>query len=152
MSKKLSRITNYFDGFHLYAIVSHLKDYSLCFHINNKLGFDLVNYEDLVFDLSGDPNQGFSWYYYKDYKTHTHFYLIGNKSEGNILLPSQKTVDFLLLIKDAIDDNYADETSSAIRKILNISAVFQADMGKIKDMDLLMETIELHELKFVKHK
>ncbi len=152
MSKKLSRITDYFDGFHLYSIVSHLKDYSLCFHINNELGFDLINYEDMIFDLAGDPEKGFSWYFYKDHKTHTNFYLIGNKSEGNILLPSQKTVDFFLLIKDAIDDNYAGKTSAAIRKIVNISAVFQAEMTKIKDMDLLMETIELHELKYVKPK
>ena len=150
MSKKLSKITDYFEGFHMYAIVSPLKDYSLGFHINNNLGFHLASYEDIYFDMASDPDKGFSWYYYEDVRSHTHYYLIGNKSDGSFLIPAQKTVDYLLLIKDALDDQAALDSANAIRKIPNVSAVFSVDMNKVKDMDVFMETIELHELEFVK--
>ena len=150
MSKKLSKITDYFEGFHMFAIVSPLKDYSLGFHMNNNLGFHLASYEDIYFDMASDPDKGFSWYYYEDQRSHTHYYLIGNKSEGSLLIPAQKTVDYLLLIKDALDDQDALDCANQIRKISNVSAVFSVNMNTIKEMDLFMETIELHELEFVK--
>ncbi len=150
MSKKLSHKIDYFEGFYMYAIAGTMKDYSFAYHLNNNAGLDLVNYEDIYFDMSSNPEQGFSWYHYEDKKNHTHYYLISNKSSGNLLIPSQKNFDFILLIKDALNDEAVSEVINKSRRISGITAVFKVDMNKVKDMDVLMETIELHELEFVK--
>ena len=152
MSKKLSKNIDYFEDYHMLAIVSHLKDYTLCYYINNGLGLDLIKYEDLIFNLPSDEESSFSWYYFDDSICNTTYYLIGNKGDLGILIPSYKTVDYFLLIKKALDIELVKTIAGKLRKIQNITAVMEANMQQTKDMDLLLETIELHELEYVKRK
>ena len=149
MSKKLSKNINSFEDYKLLAIVSHLKDYTLCYHINQDLRLDLVKYDDI--DIAHDKNDrsSFSWYYYKDEITRTTYYLVGNKNGNRNLITSQKTVDYFLLIKDIISDKTIIDIVKNLRNISNINAVFDIQMLQIRDMDLLLESIELHELQFV---
>jgi len=132
------------------AIVSHLKDYTLCYHINSDLKFDFIKYDDLIFATTPAAENIFSWYYYYDMITRTTYYLIGNKDESRLLIPSQKIVDYFLLIKEPISIDSVKVYANGLRKIPNITAVFDLNMGITKDMDLLLESIELHELKIIK--
>lgn len=150
MSKKLSKNIDYFEDYQLLAIVSHLKDYTLCYHINLDLGIDLIKYEDMVFALPTVEENSFSWYYYVDSLNRTVYYLIGNKAENGVLMPSQKTVDYFLLIKNPIDNELIKTIAGRLRRIQNIIAIFNFNMQQFKDMDLLLETIELHELEYIK--
>ncbi len=150
MSKKLSKNIDYFEDYQLLAIVSHLKDYSLCYHINIDLEIDLIKYDDLVFALNPVEENSFSWYYFEDTISSTTYYLIGNKSENGNLIPGQKSVDYFLLIKKPVDDELVISIANKLRKTSNITAVFVFNMQQTKDMDLLLETIELHELEYVK--
>lgn len=152
MSKKLSKNIDYFEDYKPLALVSHLKDYTLCYHINIDLNLDLIKYEDLIFAPPAKDENSFSWYYFKDKITRTVYYLIGNKGENGNLMPSQKTVDYFLLIKNPISDEIIKSITSRLRKIPNITAVFDFSMQQFKDMDLLLETIELHELEYVKRR
>ncbi len=138
---------DYYDGYNMLAMVSLLTDYKLCFFINNSLRFNLEKKEDLFYDFSSDKESGFSYYYYKDTVVDTDFILIGNKNNKAILIPSQKAVNYFLLIKNAVDESVVKDVSSAIRKINGVAAVLDVNMHKIKKVDLLLETIELHELK-----
>ncbi len=149
MSKKISKNINYFEDYHMLAIVSPLKDYTLCFHINNALNFDLVKYEDLEFSGKSDAVGKYSWYYYQDEMRRTSYYLISNKGDNGVLIPSQKTVDYYLLVKGPVASEMAGTHTSGLRNISLISAVFNVNMVQIKEMDLLLEYIELHELEFV---
>ena len=150
MSKKLTKNIDYFEDYHLLAMVSHLKDYTLCYHINLGLELDLIKYEDLIFTLPPAGKSSFSWYYFEDSISRTTYYLLGNKGENGNLIPSQKTVDYFLLIKKPINDELVKTIAGRLRKIPNITAVFDTNMQQTKDMDLLLETIELHELEYVK--
>jgi len=150
MSKRLSKKIDYFEGYQLLAIVSHLKDYTLCYHINLDLGFDLIKYEDMVFTLPTMEENSFSWYYYEDSLSRTTYYLIGNKAENGMLMPSQKTVDYFILIKNPVDDEIVKTIAGKLRQIQNITAIFNFNMSQFKEMDILLETIELHELEYVK--
>lgn len=149
MSKKLSKNIEYLEGYHMIAIVSHLKDYTLCYHINTELKIDLVKYEDLIYS---DEENSFSWYNYEDSTCITEYYLVGNKGDNGILIPSQKTVDFFLIVKRPVRSNLIVDISTKLRKINNINAVFGVSMEQIKDMDSLLESIELHELEYVKRR
>lgn len=150
MSKKLSKNINYLEDYQMLAIVSHLKDYTLCYHINSDLKFDFIKYDDLVFATTPDAENNFSWYYYYDMISRTTYYLIGNKDENGILIQQQKTVDYFLLIKDPISADISKFYANGLRKIPYITAVFDLNMENTKDLDLLLESIELHELKIIK--
>lgn len=152
MSKKLSKNLEYYEGYYMLAIVSYLKDYSLCYHINNELKLDLVKYEDLVFDIDIVENCIFSWYHFEDKTSGTVYCLVGNKGDNGILIPSQKTVDFFLIIKNPANNELIKSMASRLRKISEITAVFDINMQQTKDMDLLLETIELHELEYVRRR
>ncbi len=65
-------------------------------------------------------------------------------------MPSHKTVDYFFLIKNPISSQQIKSITSSLRKIPNITAVFDFNMSQFKEMDLLLETNELHELKYVK--
>ena len=80
----------------------------------------------------------------------TTYYLIGNKDENGILIQQQKTVDYFLLIKDPISADISKFYANGLRKIPYITAVFDLNMENTKDLDLLLESIELHELKIIK--
>lgn len=150
MSKKLSKNIDFFKDYKLLAIVSHLKDYTLCYYINKGLGLDLVKYEDIDVMHSTPDVNSFSWYYYKDEISRTFYYLVGNKNESKNLLASQKTVDYFLLIKDAMSDDVINEILRSLRNTPNINAVFDLHIQHVKDVDLLIESVELHELQFVR--
>ncbi len=150
MSKKLSKKVDYFEDYHIIALVSHLKDYTLCHHINSGLRLDLIKYDDLVLAIPTTEENSFSWYFYQDKESRTFYYLIGNKGENGILMSSQKTVDYFLLIKNPVSEQFLKSITGKIRKIPNITAVFDFNMRQFKDMDLLLETNELHELEYVR--
>ncbi len=150
MSKKLSKNINFFEDYCILAIVSHLKDYTLCYHINNELKLDFIKYEDLVFVDKSGTESTYSWYYYSDRINRSLYYLIGNKDEGSVLIPSHKTVDYFLLVKDPVNTALIKDIGLNLRKIPNITAVFDMDLEKTKDMALILESIELHELEHVR--
>ena len=149
MSKKMTEDIDYFENYQMIAVVSHLKDYALCYNINLILDFDLIKYDDLVITSASGDESSFSWYYFKDEINRTVYYLIGNKCENGNLLKSQKTVDFFLLIKNPVSDEILKPISNSLRKISNVTAVFELNMKQQKNMDILLETIELHELEVI---
>ncbi len=79
-------------------------------------------------------------------------YLIGNSSKGNKLIPTRKEIDFFLLIKNAINTDKVNEMTGAIRSIPDVVGVFNQKMEAIKDLDVLLQLIELHELEQFKGK
>ncbi len=149
MSKKSSSGFDFIKDYQLVAIVSSLKDYALCYNINNKLDLDLVKYNDILIpSISGDE-RNFSWYYFKDEISRTSYYLMGNKCERENLLKSQKAVDYFLFIKNPVDKKMLNPILVSLRKISNIMVVFELDMQQQKNMETLLEAIELHELEVI---
>ena len=143
MKKQLFQI-DYFEGYHLLAIVSHLKDYRLAFFLNRETGSRFAKYEDLC--VGDDDKDCYSLYRYHRKEDHITFYLISNANKERKLIPSQKEIDYFLLIKDAVGNGIAGEMAGQIRNIKNIMAVFKLDMSAVKNMELLLEMIELHEV------
>ena len=146
MAKKLSVQVDYFENYHLLGLVSNLKDYTLTFHINNLLGLDLKKFDDLKPYPEG--KQAYSWYCHWRQGEPSSYYLVGNHHAEAKLIPSQKNLDFFILIKNGTDQK-TSEMASKLRKIDRVTGVFQLDMTKIKDMNIIMEILELHELEQV---
>ena len=143
VKKQLFQI-DYFEGYHLLAIVTHLKDYRLAFFLNRETGSRFAKYEDLC--VGDDKKDCYSLYRFHRKEDHITFYLISNANEARKLIPSKKEIDYFLLIKDAVGNGIAGEMTGQIRNIKNVMAVFKMDMSTVKDMELLLEMIELHEV------
>jgi len=150
MAKKLRLHIDYFDEYHLLAIASHLKDYRLAYCINQKAASHLKKFDDLAVGDSEADN--YSWYYCYEKEDHTTLYLISNSNGVRHLIPSKKEIDYFLLIKNAVNDVKVKELARQVREIENIVGVFQMDMTTVKDMDVLLEIIELHEMEQMKSK
>ena len=143
VKKQLFQI-DYFEGYHLLAIVTHLKDYRLAFFLNRETESRFAKYEDLC--VGDDKKDCYSLYRFHRKEDHITFYLISNANEVRKLIPSKKEIDYFLLIKDAVGNGIAGEMAGQIRNIKNVVAVFKMDMSTVKDMELLLEMIELHEV------
>ncbi len=143
MKRKVSGNYDFSEGYHLLAIVSTLKDYSLAYFINKRLEIHLKKYADLNISEKGP---GYPWFYYRQGNKYLSCFLIGNNHPGQKLLPALKTYDYFFLVKNPIDRNQLSTMAAGLRKIKNVLGVFEQDMTSIKGLELLMECNELHEL------
>ena len=128
------------------AISSQLKDYRLVYFVNEILGLELQKYDDFKLSQKGEA---YSWYCYSEGENGTTFYLIGNHHPNGKLLPTQKSIDYFLFTKNLFDEHELNEMASKLRTITGIQAVFRVDMATIKNLDLMIENLELHELEKV---
>lgn len=148
MGKKLSSNIDYFEGYQLLGIVSQLKDYSLALFINQSIEIELKKYKDMVLIDSENNRLGFSWYFYKDKQIQYEIYLISNSSKSVKLFPSKKEMDYFILLKNYPDKEIITaEILPQIRNIQNVLAVFKLDLNDIKNADLFIESIEIHEIR-----
>ena len=143
MKKKLSGDIDYFEDYHLLAIVSTLKDYTLTHFINKQLDLQLKRYNDLRISESGEA---YSWYYFKQGNKYMSCFLIGNNHPKRKLITALKNYDYFFLIKDAIEEDLVRLMASGIRNIQNVVGVFQQNMSAIDGVDVLIECNELHEM------
>ncbi len=151
MAKILSSNIDYFEGYKLLGIASQLKDYSLVFFINQNLEFNLKKFENMNIVDNEENTAAFSWYYYNDEHIQYKIYLISNSSSSGKLFPSEKEMDYFMLLKDyPYEEDYDSRIIPEIRKIQNVLAVFNFDLNKIKNADLFIENVELHEIKHIK--
>jgi hypothetical protein len=146
---KLSSNIDYFEDSQLLGLVSQLKDYRLAFFVNNQMGFNFKKYSNLDFYSGSGKKKSASWYYYYDEQLSAKMYLIGNSTDGGKLIPSKKEIDYFLLFKEFQSTEYADSTLSKLRAVSNVLAVFKLDLNNIKEADILMEQVELHEIEQV---
>lgn len=143
MAKRLSLNINYSEDYQLLAIVSPLKDYRLSFFLNQELELDFKKYDDLC---PFQPEAAYSWYHYSEGENYLSCYLISNQHPLGKLVPSLKNVDYLLFLKNTYYDREAMAMAMTMRRIPNILAVFEQEIPRLKNMEVLIEAIELHEL------
>lgn len=143
MAKKLTLDFDMFEEIEMIGIVSPLKDYRLAYFINKTLEINLKKYDD--FQLTG-TNGLFSWYYYNKGNNNHTLTLIENIHQTNKLIADYKT-DYLLLVKNVFDPKPVSGMITKLRTIPDIFMVFQMQLSKIKNIDILLESVELHELK-----
>ncbi len=112
------------------AINSHSKGYKLCWNLNKSFGlnFEMTDNhkvtEELIFTRYEAKNE-----------EGTKFNLLSNRSKKGYLIPSQKSVNYFLLISNNNRDNIKDGVLSKLRAINDILLVFELDLKKIKNSD-----------------
>lgn len=118
----------------LYGLVSAEPDYKLSLALNKKFRISLRNIQS----INPDGDDGvFSKYSDVGDPDKIVFNLISNRSGKKHLLNKLKNIDYLLqIILSDNEDIGPDDILSDLRQIENITAVFNIEVGKIKDKNL----------------
>jgi hypothetical protein len=116
--------------FAVLAINSHVKAYKLCWNINKSL--------QLNFEKKKDHNiKEELWFarYTSVFDDDVAYTLLANRSKNGYLIPSEKSVNFFLLIKNDYWQQEKTEFISKLRDIEDILLVFEVDTSVIKHID-----------------
>jgi hypothetical protein len=116
--------------FAVLAINSHIKAYKLCWNINKllKLNFEKKKDHRIKEELC------FARYMYAS-DDDVEYTLLANRSKNGYLIPSEKSVNFFLLIKNDYWQQEKIEFISKLRDIEDILLVFEVDTNLMKHID-----------------
>ena len=130
MKKQYVLDCEYDYGFKVLAINSHSKPYKLCWNLNQKLGlnFEITDNHKINKDLI------FTRYKSENIDGST-LNLFLNRSKKGYMIPSQKSVNYFLIINKDRWRVEKDELLSKLRTINDILLVFEIDLKKEQNSD-----------------
>ncbi len=139
MAKTVIKLTHddYYN-FLLIGIVCQHRDYRLCHELNKILNINLNKKDDYsVFSNKRMEDHAFSFYEFIN-EDGDRYNMISNRCTKGILIPEQKVIDYLILIrpdKMRIDES---ELVSSLKNAKVILGVYRLDVLKLKSKDNLL--------------
>jgi hypothetical protein len=126
---------DFFEDTRLMGIVAPVKDYQLCWQLNQLLRFDFRTNNDIEIQLNKKQRQYyFSVFEYREPNSSLIHYLYNNQFDGEYLLPEFKHLDFLWLLKgDLVTDDSLHQLINAVRDINGIQLVVELTNEKIRN-------------------
>jgi hypothetical protein len=123
--------------FSLIGISCHAKDFRLCFELNKLLEIDLTRAKDLEI-ISKNTTGNYALFEYIDEDNFLDYYLISNRGEKGFLIPEHKTIDFLLQLKGATNEDIEEELISKICSLSIVLTAYQIDVDSLKSKQNLI--------------
>lgn len=145
MAKKIKLTSGSSYDYTTIGIACHMKDFRFAFFMNEQLGFHFKRMDDLI---SGNEKEqrAYSFYVYTNPEDRRNYYLISNYHEEGRLIPSEKGVDFFLIINDVLPASLKKQLTGKIQKIPQALAAYEIPSGKVKDLEIIFGEIEEHLL------
>lgn len=136
--KRLSGVENEFEG-KLFGIVTQLRDYQLCWHLNKTLNLDMQMMDDIeITNKKKQKTAVYSWFRCEIEIDKQIVYLISNKHSGDFFLPEIKQADYILAVRGEINDEQGETMIASIRKIEPVQLVIELDYNKLKSKENLV--------------
>jgi len=131
---------DFFEDTRLLGIMAPIKDYQLCWHLNNLMRMDFRNNNDIEIQLSKkERNYFFAVYEFSEPTGSLSHYLYNNRFDGEYLLPEFRHLDFLWLMKgDVVDENTLQQTINDIKAISGVQLVIELTNQKIRNKEHLV--------------
>lgn len=131
---------DFFEDTRLLGIMAPIKDYQLCWHLNNLMRMDFRINNDIEIQLSKrDRNYFFAVYEFSEPTGSLSHYLYNNRFDGEYLLPEFKHLDFLWLMKgDIVDEESLHQTVNDIKGISGVQLVIELTNQKIRNKEHLV--------------
>lgn len=128
-------VEEFFDSTHLMGIITRVKDYQLCWHLNNTLRFNFRANNELEIKLCQKKKTFyFSVFEFTEPTTAVSHYIYNNHSKAAFLLPELKNIDFLWLIKgDYYQEKEVKALIEQIRSVETIQLVTLFNQEEIKN-------------------
>jgi hypothetical protein len=119
----------------LIGVVAPIKDYQLCWQLNQILTIDFRNNNDIEIQLKRKKRDYyFAVFQYNEPSNALVHYLYNNQFDGEYLLPEFKHLDFLYLLKgDTVSNEYLQQLMDTIRKINGVQLVMELAHDKIRN-------------------
>ncbi len=144
MAKKLSVSKSVNHQHSVIGLSCLANDYRLLYFASKTLGFAFNKLEDLPLYGKKGKLGDFSFYHFSDNEKHLNYYLFANKNQGQIAVSAFRNFDYFLLIDDVIAADFQRKLLNKLRTIPILQAAMDIPTSKIKDLDILLEDIELH--------
>ena len=145
MARKLKLTPGSAPDYTVIGISCHLKDYRMVFLANRKLRFQFRRTEDLVIEEGGSVKD-YSFYIYDNRDERTTYFLVQNHHPEGRLVPSLKGVDYFIIAGDMLDATSVTLMAARLQEIPQVLSSFKIDLDKVKNLDVILEEIELHML------
>ena len=148
MSRKLKLSSGPADDITIIGIACQLKDYRMAFELNRSLHFDFCRIRDFSVPIDNEPGalSDYPFYCYKNKEDRRDYFLIPNRNQHGLLIANPKGTDYLIVVDDHIPEPYHTNLIRKIQSLPQVQLAFGIDPEKTKNMDLLLEDIELHAL------
>lgn len=124
----------FLDDTRIIGIVAPVKDYQLCWKLNQMLRFDFRNNNDIEIQLKRkNRTYYFSVFEYSEPNNALVHYLYNNGFDGEFLLPEFKHLDYLWLMKgDTVKEEFVSDLMNSLRAITGVQLVTEITQDKIK--------------------
>lgn len=138
MAKSVLKLEDDDYDFILIGIASSFRDFRVCREVNSSLGIELHRTEDYsIHDRKKETEVLFPYFGYTT-EQEDQYYVIGNKSEGGLLIPEQKQLDFFLVIKPGMSPIDRTEIVRALHRNSVFQGVFPLNVNSLKSKDNLL--------------
>ena len=130
----------FFEETRLLGIMSPVKDYQFCWHLNSIMGLDFrINNEIEIQLTRKNRNYFFSVYEYNEPANALSHYIYNNQFDGEYLLPEFKHLDFLWLLKDDfVSEESLNNLVQSIRTVNGVQLVVELTNEKIRNKEHLV--------------
>lgn len=123
----------------LFGIITRLKDYQLCWHINKELTFDLMMMDDIeIIHKKKNKTAVFSLFRFKNDLDKLLVHLVSNEHHGEHFIPEIKQADFILVIRGEVDAERKNDFFVSLKNIVAIQLVVSIDYAKLKSKENLV--------------
>jgi hypothetical protein len=120
----------------LLGIVSAEPDYKISLSLNKKFRISLKNVSPVHMPVDDESKSTFSRFSNNDDSADLKIILTSNRSGKDYLLKKLKNIDYLLQIQSSENKPNLNEITTRLREIDSVTAVFNIDIGTIKDKNL----------------
>jgi len=126
---------DFFRDTRLIGIVAPIKDYQLCWQLNQLLVIDFRNNNDIEIQLKRKKRDYyFAVFQYCETSNSLVHYLYNNQFDVEYLLPEFRHLDFLYLLKgDVVADEYVLLLMDTIKRINGVQLVMELAHEKIRN-------------------
>ncbi len=145
MSKIITFNIDYDNDYQIIGISSHLKAYKLIYFLNNVLQYKFKRTRDLFVNKKKE-SIFYSTYIFRDIDSRIEYCLISNHHPDQKLIPLLKQIDYFLVIKYLQENRTIAELVSKIKNIPRILTAYKIDDKAFKDIEVLLNDIEMHML------
>ena len=131
---------DFFEDTRLLGIMASIRDYQLCWNLNNMMGMDFRINNDIEIQLSKKKrNYFFAVYEFCEPTGSLSHFVYNNRFDGEYLLPELRHLDFLWLMKgDLVTEESLLLIINSIKEINGVQLVVELTNEKIRNKEHLI--------------
>jgi hypothetical protein len=141
---QLSKPTN--EEYLLIGISSSLKDYELSYYLNKNFQIFFIKKPDIPFYNKKGLIDHFAFFHHYSEDLRMDYYLFANKSNSAFAIPKYKHFEYFILFKLSYFSIPIEDILKELRQINGINAAIQIPLEKFKDLQTILDDIEMHLL------